>query len=187
METCRLAEYLAYSVPIIFVAGLMYAVSQNHWFSFTHNALSDMGSLHNPRGYIFNDVIKITAIVGLGAAGLFMMKGYAYLLPFAMISLFLVGVFPEEMKWHGPSAVLFYLLALLDILVVGLKMYADGSSVGVLWAIVGVLTLVTIILMARYRWPVKGLAVPELIGAAVILSWVVYLGTLQCGGPAVTH
>jgi hypothetical membrane protein len=187
MKTCRLAEYLAYSMPIIFVVGLAYVVSQNPWFSFTHNALSDMGSLHNPKGYIFNDLVMTTAAVGFGAAVLFMTKGHAYLLPFAMAALFLVGVFPEELKWHGPSAVLFYLLALLDITVVGLKMYASGSGAGALWSILGMLTLITIVLMAKYRWPVRGLAVPELIGAVVILSWVVYLGTIQCGGLTVAH
>ncbi|WP_048152536.1 DUF998 domain-containing protein [Palaeococcus ferrophilus] len=168
----RFYVYASLSIPLLFVVGLLFVISQNPWFSLTDNALSDMGSLHNPKGYLFNGFIMLLAtvmfVVSVGMAR----EGYSYLMPIASLFLFLVGVFPEEKAPHAPAAILFYTTALADIALVGGKKGKRGWSA---------LAVVTFALMLVLPLLVRGLAIPELVGAATITGWFLYLGLMFRG------
>ncbi|MBP1910769.1 DUF998 domain-containing protein [Thermococcus stetteri] len=179
MKLAKLGGYTALSLPIIFVIGLAVVIHHNSWFSFTNNALSDMGSLKNPAKWWFNVFIMFFAIVSAIPAVAAFKNGLSYLMPAAVIFLFLVGLFPEEKALHGPSAVLFYALALTDIAIVGLKLWRSGVELAYLWSVLSVLTFVLMLYLVRVF---KGLAIPELVGAATILVWWVYVGTLLLKG-----
>ncbi|NJE85766.1 DUF998 domain-containing protein [Thermococcus sp. CX2] len=181
MEPTKLPTYIALLLPLLFLIGLTVVVYQNPWFSFTDNALSDMGSVKNPNNYLFNDFIMLFAVLGFVASIGAFRSGLAYLMPLAMVSLFLVGVFPEEYSPHAPSAILFYVLALGDIAIVGLKLARSGLSIGMLWAVLSVVTFVVVVYMVRAR-VFKGLAIPELVGASLILAWLPYNSLLQLRG-----
>ncbi|ASJ16179.1 hypothetical protein A3L04_03330 [Thermococcus chitonophagus] len=145
-------------VLIYFTIGLAFVVNQNPWFSFTENALSDMGSLKNPKGWIFN-----LYIIGLGTLGLITAKALKRdVLKIAMLALILVGVFPEEKPLHTPSAVLTYLLSFLDMVLYG------G-----MWRIIGPGTFILMIALIKIG---IGLAIPEVIGAMAIITYMIYLG-----------
>lgn len=181
MEFSKVLAYLGVSFPIIFTVGVLIVLSQNPWFSFTDNALSDMGSIKNPVNYYFNGFIMLLAVLGfITSIGAFK-NGLSYLMPIAMVFLFLVGVFPEEYAPHGPSAILFYVLALADIAVIGIKLGRNGVSVGHAWSLLAVMTFALMVYLVKAR-VFKGLAVPELVGAATILAWFVYIGLLQLRG-----
>ncbi len=175
MNLQRLASYISLSLPVIFILGLAFVIHANPWFSFTGNALSDMGSIRNPVNYYFNGFLMIFATLGFIAAIGTLRNGLSYLMPLAMVFLFLVGVFPEEYPPHAPSAVLFYLLALADIAIIGIKL---GRSAGYVWSVSAVLTFALMLYLIKAR-VFRGLAIPELIGAATILAWFVYIGLLQ--------
>lgn len=168
----KLYVYTTLSLPLVLLVGLLFVISQNPWFSLTDNALSDMGSLHNPRGYLFNWFIILLAslmfVASLGMAR----EGFSYLMPIASAFLFLVGLFPEEKAPHGPAAVLFYLLALLDIGLVGVKMGRKNRR-EYLWSVLAVLTFALMLFLTRVF---RGLAIPELVGAATITGWFAYIG-----------
>ena len=181
MDFTKLSAYIGLSLPLIFMVGLLVVVSQNPWFSFRENALSDMGSIKNPVSYYFNGFLMAFAVVGFIASVGAFRNGLSYLMPLAMVFLFLVGVFPEEYAPHAPSAVLFYVLALADIAIVGIKLGRSGVSVGYIWSILAVLTFGVMLYLIKARI-FRGLAVPELIGAATILAWFVYVGLLQLRG-----
>ncbi len=181
MEFERLSAYIAVFLPIIFLAGLVIALSRNPWFSFTNNALSDMGSLKNPERWYFNGFLMAFTVVGFIAAFGALKNGLSYLMPLAMVFLFLVGVFPEELPYHTPSAVLFYVLALADIAIVGIKLGRSGAFVGYLWSLTAVLTFFLMLYLLKGR-VFKGLAIPEMVGAITILGWFVYVGLLQLEG-----
>ena len=178
MDPRRLPAYLSLFLPLVFLFGLLLVVSQNPWFSFTDNALSDMGSVRNPVSYYFNGFLMLFSVVGfIAAAGAFK-NGLSYLMPLAMVSLFLVGLFPEEYAPHAPAAVLFYVLALADIAIVGAKLGRSGLKTGYLWSALAVLTFLLMLWLVKVRI-FRGLAIPELIGAATILAWFTYIGLLQ--------
>ncbi|CUX78852.1 hypothetical membrane protein, conserved, DUF998 family [Thermococcus chitonophagus] len=117
-----------------------------------------MGSLKNPKGWIFN-----LYIIGLGTLGLITAKALKRdVLKIAMLALILVGVFPEEKPLHTPSAVLTYLLSFLDMVLYG------G-----MWRIIGPGTFILMIALIKIG---IGLAIPEVIGAMAIITYMIYLG-----------
>ncbi|AFK23285.1 DUF998 domain-containing protein [Pyrococcus sp. ST04] len=152
-------RFLPILTAIYFIIGLIIVIHKNPWFSFMRNALSDMGSLKNPNGWMFNSYI-----IGLGFLGLITAKVLnRKILQIAMLFLILVGVFPEEKPLHTPSAVLTYLLSFLDMALYGIKWIALGTFLVMIGLIkVGV-----------------GLAVPEIFGAVIILAYMIYLGWKQ--------
>ncbi|WP_297516124.1 DUF998 domain-containing protein [Thermococcus sp.] len=176
MELERFASYVAISLPIIFIVGLTVVIHANPWFSFTDNALSDMGSLHNPNRWLFNGFLMLFAVVAMAPSVVAFKHGLSYLMPLALLFLFLVGVFPEELPYHAPLAVLFYVLALADIAIVGLKL-ARKNPINQVWSVLAVVVFITMLYLIRAR-VFKGLAIPELIGASFILAWFVYIGIL---------
>ncbi|ASA77830.1 DUF998 domain-containing protein [Thermococcus sp. 5-4] len=178
MDFERVGAYLSLSLPLIFIVGLLIVLSQNPWFSFTGNALSDMGSVRNPVNYYFNGFLMVFAALGFIAAIGALRNGLSYLMPLAMVLLFLVGVFPEEYAPHAPAAVFFYVLALADITIIGLKLGRKGLSAGYAWSVLAVLTFALMLYLVKAR-VFKGLAIPELVGAATILAWFTYIGLLQ--------
>lgn len=181
MEFERLGAYVALSLPVIFIIGLAIVVHANPRFSFTDNALSDMGSLHNPNCWLFNGLLMIFAVIGMVPSIVALKHGLSYFMPLAMVFLFLVGVFPEELPYHSPSAILFYVLALADIAIIGVKLARRGVSAGYIWSALAVVTFVLMVYFVKAK-VFKGLAIPELIGAATILAWFVYIGLLQLRG-----
>ncbi|WP_297464557.1 DUF998 domain-containing protein [Thermococcus sp.] len=181
MNSSRFPAYLSLLLPLVFFAGLLVVIWKNPWFSFTDNALSDMGSLHNPHRWYFNGFLMIFATIGFIASVGMLRRGLSYLMPLAMICLFLVGVFPEEHPLHLPLAVLTYLLALADVVIVGVKLGRAGTGAGYLWSGLAVLTLAVMIILIE-KGVFRGLAIPELIGVLTVLAWFVYLGLLQLRG-----
>ncbi|WP_148881947.1 DUF998 domain-containing protein [Thermococcus aciditolerans] len=181
MDFAKLSAYISLFLPIIFIVGLLIVVSQNPWFSFKGNALSDMGSIRNPVNYYFNGFLMVFAVIGFIASIGALRRGLAYLMPLAMVLLFLVGVFPEEYAPHAPAAVFFYVLALADIAIIGLKLGRNGLSAGYAWSVLAVLTFVLMLYLVK-AGVFKGLAIPELVGAATILAWFTYIGLLRLKG-----
>jgi len=178
MDIKEVSAYISVFLPVIFLLGLVVVLSRNPWFSFANNALSDMGSLRNPERWYFNGFLMAFAVIGFIAAFGAFKNGLSYLMPLAMVFLFLVGVFPEELPYHTPSAVLFYVLALADIAIVGVKLGRSGVFIGYLWsALAGLTFLLMLYLINAHVF--RGLAIPELVGAATILAWFVYIGLLE--------
>jgi len=181
MEFERISALISISLPILFIMGLAVVLWKNPWFSFTNNALSDMGNLNNPAHVYFNGFLMLFAVLGFIAAVGAFRNGLSYLMPMAMIFLFLVGVFPENYPQHMPSAVLFYVLALADIAIVGVKLGRTGVLIGYVWSAIAIITFALMLYLVKAR-VFSGLAIPELIGATTILAWFVYIGLLQLGG-----
>ncbi|QDA31762.1 DUF998 domain-containing protein [Thermococcus indicus] len=181
MGPLKFSPSLSLSLPLVFIVGLLIVLSQNPWFSFTDNALSDMGSIRNPVNYYFNGFLMVFAVIGFIASIGALRNGLSYLMPLAMVLLFLVGVFPEEYAPHAPAAVFFYVLALTDITIIGLKLGRNGLLAGYAWSVLAVLTFALMLYLVKAR-VFKGLAIPELVGAATILAWFTYIGLLQLKG-----
>lgn len=168
---------LGFSFPFLTFGGIFISIYLNPWFSLTENALSDMGSIKNPVGYVFNSLLVLLGFLGV-AFGIKMMKErrVTILFPLGMASLLLVGIFPEEYKLHSFFALSFYLLLFADIFICGLKGIGK-KKFAVIW-LLG--SPIVFMLMVYLSGVFDGLAIPELVGAVFINAWIVYL-TLEVG------
>jgi hypothetical membrane protein len=175
MDATRLSGYVAVSLPLVFALGMAVVLAHNPWFSIQNNALSDMGSLKNPTRWYFNGFLMLFSLLAFLPAYTAFKSGLSYLMPVALLFLFLVGVFPEELPLHAPSAVIFYVLSFSDVAIIGVKLGRGGLGIGYLWSALSVLTFASVLLLIRLG-TFRGLAVPELVGAFFLLSWFVFLG-----------
>ena len=172
MSMKRWVRALGLSFPFLTFGGIFIVIHLNPWFSLTENALSDMGSIKNPIGYAFNSLLILLGIagIGFGIEGL-KEKRATILFSLGMLSLLLVGIFPEEYKPHSFFALSFYILLLADIFICGLRMVQKKKS-AIIW-VLG--SPIVFIIMLYLTGIFKGLAIPELVGAAFINAWIVYL------------
>ncbi|AIF69388.1 hypothetical protein PAP_04885 [Palaeococcus pacificus DY20341] len=165
--------YLGVLIPIISLGGIFLSIYKNPWFSLTQNALSDMGSIHNPIGYIFNSILIITGIMGvIFGTGTFKKHLTTPLFAFGMVCLIFVGIFPEEYKPHAFFAVSFYILILLDMFIEGINSLKKGEKIGLFWVFLSPTTFISIIYLLKIF---EGAAIPELVGAFAIYAWIYYI------------
>ncbi|MCO6040245.1 DUF998 domain-containing protein [Thermococcus alcaliphilus] len=168
----RWVRILGLSFPFLTFGGIFIAIYLNPWFSLTENALSDMGSIKNPIEYVFNSLLVFLGLLGL-VFGVEMLKEkrVTVLFPLGMISLLLVGIFPEEYKPHSFFALSFYILLFADIFICGLRQRSKKKS-ALIWLLSSPLVFIMMLYLTRVF---EGLAIPELVGALFINAWIVYL------------
>lgn len=168
----RWVRILGFSFPFLTFGGIFIAIYLNPWFSLTENALSDMGSIKNPIGYVFNSLLVFLGFLGF-VFGVEMLKEkrVTVLFPLGMVSLLLVGIFPEEYEPHSFFALSFYILLVADIFICGLKRVRKKKSV-LIWLLGSPMVFIVMLYLTRVF---DGLAIPELVGALFINAWIVYL------------
>ena len=163
----------------ISAVGILAATLLAPWFSWTGNALSDLGTAGASTALLFNGTLILSGLLGIPFALLLLavrersVRWFGTLLfGAAMPLLALVGVFALPSPMHGPVAVSFFLLFTLGIGVDGIGAVLDGDrldgglSIGLAvlhvlgWIVWGIVAL-------------DGVALPELVGSAAIWVWVV--------------
>lgn len=157
-------------LPIISLGGILLSIMVNPWFSLSNNALSDMGSIRNPIGYVFNTSLILTGVLGI----IFGVKTFnkrltTPLFTLGMACLTLVGVFPEEYRPHGPCALLFYIFLFSDMALKGFELFTKKYRAGLFWVAAPPATFLLMLRMSRIF---KGIAIPELAGAFLIYAWI---------------
>ncbi len=171
----NIASYLGILAPIIAFSFIGAAILTHQWFSFMHNALSDLGNPDVKMNWIFNSGLIIAGIIGfLFALDLIgRLNGAervgAVIFAVAMIFLSMIGVFPEGSALHFPSAVSFYLLSAIAIIAFALvwMTVAEQRIYGVISII---LVAVGFAIALIPTW--DGIAIPEAAGAVIIFVWV---------------
>lgn len=183
--TDRLALWCGPVSILVSAAGILTATLIAPSFSWTGNALSDLGAAGASTALLFNGTLILTGVLGLP----FAFRAYrglrnrirrigVVLFGASMVTLALVGVFALPSPYHGPVAVSFFLLFTLGIAVDGLGAIRDGSGAirrgrrrdGVLS--VG---LAAVHVLAWFAWGASGLAgvaLPEMVGTVAIWIWV---------------
>jgi len=169
----RMAGFLA---PIVAFVAIAIAIAAHPWFSFTENAISDLGAMSVEDNYILNNGLIIAGILAvIFSYGLYKDQKSALgklgviIFIIASISLILIGLFPEDFKIpiHYPASVSFFVLGSFGILIVGLadeRRWFGAFSI-TLFSIGWILALVCLAIF-------NGVAIPELIGAVAISLWV---------------
>jgi len=179
----RPAGLAAVLIAALGIAGAAFASPA---FAVTANALSDLGQPGNAVAtpvtmLLFDGGLILAGVVGLPLAVVLWRRsetrlGQAAVVPFTVALLGMVGVgrFPAGKPLHVPAAVTLYLASMVAMGVHGVGTALAGRR----HRAAGTLLLVIIHVGGWWWWasagPVlrPGLAIPELLGAAVFAAWV---------------
>jgi hypothetical membrane protein len=185
----------AVAVGVTMVAILL-ATALSPAFSWTGNALSNLGVTKTAAGTPLTAIIFNGGLVVGGVVGVVFAVALARSLPtlggrvvgllfgLAMVTMGAVGVFPQNRALHVPVAAAFYLL-------LSVALWADGLvSLGRGWQRRGVagLGLGVVNALGWVVWGVTGpvtrdgLALPEIVGAAALSVWAVWVSAGLVGG-----
>ncbi len=173
-----LAGLCGIAAPAAALSCIFLAVSMSPWFSWSANALSDLGV--GEAAWVFNSGLMTGGILTMVfAAGLLVaFRGRtlgrvgAVLLFFDAVALFGIGLFSEAAgAIHGYFSIAFFVLLPLALFLLGASMVRAGSrKFGFFTLSAGILA----VLPWTFGW--DGVAVPEAISALAASVWNVAQG-----------
>jgi len=168
--------------PFIGFTLILLAIAYSPEFSWTENALSDLGVQKGVTAVLFNTGLIITGVLAiLFAAGLFTfvkarllsrIGGFLFLLDaFALTA---IGIFPENIEpLHYYASVTFFTLFPISMFLLG------AAFLRTLKMRLGLFT-VTAALVAAIVWTIsfgKGVAIPETLSGLSASAWLIVLGS----------
>jgi len=165
--------------PLVALSFIAISILRSPWFSWTGNALSDLGA-QPPSSCLFNTGLILGGIlIGIFAVGLLeSLKGRAlgnvgalmFLLTAAALSS--VGIFPETAgDIHSYVSVAFFVLLVISLWLVGAALVQFGERrLGALVAVAGVVAA------AVWALPWPAIAIPEFIAALAASACSITLG-----------
>jgi hypothetical membrane protein len=167
------------------------------WFSWSGNALSDLGVA--PRtALLFNGALIGGGLLALPFAWLLwttadgesmtadserttahevIERVRSTLFALAAITLGGVGAFPSDTALHFPVAVSFFLLLTATLLVDGLARWRERTGQFAVVAAAG--HVLAWVLWGQGIRPGPGLALPEFVGALALSGWIVFLAPVE--------
>ncbi len=175
----RLFGYFGIVAPILGLTLVLLAISTAPWFSWTGNALSDLG-VHGFTAVIFNSGLKITAIImSLFSLGIYeLTKGdrigtLGFVLNLAGAGfLFGLAAFPETAgPIHYQFSVAFFVTLPISLLV--LALYMKRSGMGYLSLFTAAAGTTALLVWTR-RW--EAVSIPEFLSALTVGLWSIVLG-----------
>lgn len=171
---------------VVALAGVLAATAVSPAFSWTANALSELGVATTAAGtettvLLFNGGLAVGALLALGYAWYLSRTAASTLArvaagSFAATAVLMgaIGLFPSGTSLHFPVSVAFFLSIPTTLAVAGLAALRAGGRrdgrVGLLLAVLGV--AVWVAWLAAGGRSRLGLALPEFGGAVVLASWV---------------
>jgi hypothetical membrane protein len=174
----RLAGVCGMVIPLVAFSCIFLAISLSPWFSWSANALSDLGV--GEAAVIFNSgLIAAGALSMVLSAGLWVAfsgqvfgRAGAVLLLASSLALSCIGVFSEAAPTiHMFVSVMFFVLAPLSLFLLGTSSILAGSKkFGSFTIAAGVVAIIPWI----FSW--KGVAIPEFISAFAVAVWGVAQG-----------
>jgi len=181
---CGMATLLVFPMVLI-------AIQLSPWFSWSNNALSDLG-VSGPAATIFNSSLivggTLSFIFSLGVRKVLPSKfGWLGVILFAVASLSLIGigVFPETAgRIHTYFSTAFFALLGLSLLANGSALLLSSRKLGSFTILLGVVSGVV------WLFPHRGVAIPEFISALGGSIWSAVMGakllrtSAQRGGEA---
>ena len=175
----RAGTWLGVLALAVSAIGIAVAVASAPWFSWTANALSDLGVRERASATPFNYGLIAGGTLGVGfaarlwaeAPGRIGRAGIATL-ALSLASMVLIGVFPIPHPYHGPVSVAFFALFTYALFVHGsAEVLAGRPRVGLATVWLGIAHVTGWVV-----WGVagtEGIAIPEAFGAACLGGWVV--------------
>jgi len=179
----RVAGFCGVITPIIVLSLILLAISFSPWFSWTENALSDLG-VHEV-AILFNSSLMVGGfLIMIFASGLMRTQGQSrvgFIGSFALIltamSLFAVGLFSESAgRIHFYVSVSFFTLGILSMFLIGIALIRDSSErkIGAFSILAGVFAAAVWIVF--WNFPHKGDAIPEILSSLAASTWAIVMG-----------
>ncbi len=168
-------------VPFIAFTLILLAIAYSPNFSWTENALSDLGVQEGVTAVLFNTGLIISGILAiLFATGLFtflqenlLSRIGALVLVLDTLSLTAIGVFPENVEpLHLYASVAFFALLPVSTVLIGVAFLRTSRTK------LGFFTFATA-MVAALVWIIpfgKGVAIPETLSGLSASTWSVVLG-----------
>jgi hypothetical membrane protein len=171
--------------PVVAFTCILLAIAYYPPFSWTNNALSDLGVQEGATSILFNYGLTISgilaAVFGSGLRGLFHGKTLgpsgAMLFLLATVSLTAIGVFNENYEpMHWYASVAFFVLFPLSMLLIAAAFLNQGQmKLGLFTFAVAAIAASPWITYFAVRY-VEGVAIPEAISALAASAWAIALG-----------
>lgn len=167
--------------PFIGFTLILLAIAYSPEFSWTENALSDLGVQEGVTAILFNTGLIISGVLAiLFAAGLFTfvkasllgrIGGFLFLLD--ALALTAIGIFPENIEpLHYYASVAFFTLFPISMFILG------AAFLRTLKMKLGLFTVIAA-LVAAIVWTIsfgEGVAIPETLSGLSASAWLVVLG-----------
>lgn len=167
---------------LVGVVALLVATLVSPTFSWTGNAISDLGASGAAYPQVLNVGLVASSLLAVPFVYVVWHRGThpveragAITYALSLASLGLIGVFPIGDPLHTPVSVAFFTLMTVTLLVHGTGTVLGGSvhrGLGSMW--LGVVHVVSWILWGVGVRPGPGLAIPEFIGAVLVCCWLVW-------------
>ena len=169
--------------PVITLSLVLLSISYSPWFSWSENALSDLG-VHEA-AVLFNSSLMISGILTfVFALGLVLVLRQSpiglvgvFALILAAVSLFAIGLFPETAgDIHFYVSVSFFTFGTLSMLILGVALVrqSSGKSVGAFSILAGLFSAAVWIVFLNL--PHKGVAIPEMLSSLATSAWSIIMG-----------
>lgn len=173
----RVARWTGPASVAVSAVGIVAATLLAPRFSWTGNALSDLGAAGASTAPLFNGTLVVSGLLGVpfallvvGARENWLGRLGAALVAAAMPALALVGVFALPSPTHGPVAVAFFVLFTAGILLDGAGGVLAGRREGALSVGLAVAHVLGWVLWGVAGLP--GVALPEAVGTVALWVWV---------------
>jgi len=180
----RVAGICGVIVPVVAFSCIFIAISLSPWFSWTANALSDLGV--GGAAWVFNSGLMasgiLTMIFAVGLWATFRKRALgrvgAVVLFLDALALFGIGVFSEAAGvTHFYFSVAFFVLFPVSLFLLGSSAIMSGfRKFGSFTILIGVFTAIP----WAFSW--DGVAIPEAISALFASIWVIWEGVRLYSG-----
>ncbi|MEM2901010.1 MAG: DUF998 domain-containing protein [Thermoplasmata archaeon] len=178
--------------PILIISSMLISIYLSEWWSFTGNALSDLG-VDDKVGWLFNSGLVIGGFLILLFMSSFTLdiiknrfipefpnrlsaKIGSLLICISSIPLMGVGLITEDAGMiHTYDATAFYVLAMLGEIVIGYSLINEKK-----YRLLGIFSVISAVIgFGVWALPWEGIAIPEIIGAVPVFTIVIIFATLR--------
>jgi len=181
----KISGVIGILTPIVAFTCVFLAIAYSSHFSWTDNALSDLGVQEGITSVLFNYGLVLSGGLALiFASGLFVFLSDrisgrigSFLFILDALALTAIGVFPENFRpMHGYASVAFFVLLPLSMLVLDATFLLMGKmKMGLFTLLVAIIAVAPWIGYFAMHF-VEGVAIPETIFALSASAWVIVLG-----------
>lgn len=180
----KLAGIAGVLTPVSALIFIGAAIASYRWFSWTRNALSDLGIISGWTAGLFNFGLFLSGLLALNfAIGLFIMfrksiigKVGASIFVLACLSLEGIAFFPENMRpFHYIFSVAFFVLMPIALLVIaGYYLNNRQRQMAAFTLLVAIVAVIPWVLQFTVPY-VQNVAIPEAVSAAAGSAWTLVL------------
>jgi len=184
----RVAGLCGVITPIVAFTCILLAINYSPQFSWTENALSDLGVQEGLTAPLFNYGLIISGSVSLvfasGILALLHMKPVgevgSFIFILATLALIAIGVFPENARpMHYYASVSFFVLIPIAMLILMWAFAQVGKVKTALYTLlVAIVAAVPWVIQLSVHY-VSDVAIPETISALSASAWAITLGLLM--------